>query len=156
MFECLGLQFPHFLILLKGYGNIFFYFFHFKELLKLYVNLLYRFCVTLLFLEIFWLKIICCPSCLKSRQTVFISNSYWSISLLAEVSICAGNSKEKRPLSRSDTFSVAHVQELPWQRVVFTTWYQTGFCGSNLVIQRLKAHTDRTRFGNATRIFSFQ
>jgi hypothetical protein len=31
-----------------------------KELLKLYVNLLYRFCVTL-FLEIFWLKIICCP-----------------------------------------------------------------------------------------------
>jgi hypothetical protein len=32
---------------LKGYGNIFFYY------------LLYRFCV--LFLEIFWLKIICCP-----------------------------------------------------------------------------------------------
>jgi hypothetical protein len=29
------------------------------------------------------------------------------------VSICAGNSKEKRPLPRSDTFSVAHVQELP-------------------------------------------
>jgi hypothetical protein len=58
-------------------------------------------------------------------------------SLLAEVSICAGNSKEKRPLPRSDTFYVAHVQELPWQRVIFTTWYQTGFCGSNLVIQRL-------------------
>jgi hypothetical protein len=37
----------------------------------------------------------------------------FSISLLAEVSICAGNSKEKRPLPRSDTFSVAHVQELP-------------------------------------------
>jgi hypothetical protein len=47
---------------LKGYGNIFFLLFHFnKELLKLYVNLLYRFCVTLLFLEILWLKIICCP-----------------------------------------------------------------------------------------------
>jgi hypothetical protein len=45
--------------------------------------------------------------------------------------------KEKRPLPRSDTFSVAHVQELPWQLVNFTTWYQTGFCGSNLVIQRL-------------------
>jgi hypothetical protein len=32
--------------------------FHLK---KLYINLLYRFCVTLLFLQIFWLKIICCP-----------------------------------------------------------------------------------------------
>jgi hypothetical protein len=42
-------------------------------------------------------------------------------SLLAEVSICAGNSKKKKPLPRSDTFSVAHVQELPWQRVIFTT-----------------------------------
>jgi hypothetical protein len=59
------------------------------------------------------------------------------VSLLAEVSICAGNSKEKRPLPRSDTFSVARMQELPWQRVIFTTWYQTCFCGSNLVIQRL-------------------
>ena len=29
-----------------------------------------------------------------------------NISLLAEVSICAGNSKEKRPLPRSDTSSV--------------------------------------------------
>jgi hypothetical protein len=48
------------LFYLKGYGNIFFLLFHFKELLKLYINLLYRFCVTLLFLEIFWLKIICC------------------------------------------------------------------------------------------------
>jgi hypothetical protein len=38
---------------LKGYGNIFFLLFHLEELLKLYVNLFYRFCVTLLFLEIF-------------------------------------------------------------------------------------------------------
>jgi hypothetical protein len=39
---------------LKGYGNIFFYYFtDLEELLKLYVNLFYRFCVTLLFLEIF-------------------------------------------------------------------------------------------------------
>jgi hypothetical protein len=40
---------------LKGYGNIFFHYFIWKleELLKLYVNLFYRFCVTLLFLEIF-------------------------------------------------------------------------------------------------------
>jgi hypothetical protein len=45
---------------LKG-TEIYFLLFHFKELLKLYVNLLYRFCVTLLFLEIFWLKIICWP-----------------------------------------------------------------------------------------------
>ena len=51
---------------LKGYSNIFnilypfkgiqqyiFLLFHLEELLKLYVNLFYRFCVTLLFLEIF-------------------------------------------------------------------------------------------------------
>jgi hypothetical protein len=46
---------------IKGIRQYIFLLFHFKELLKLYVNLLYRFCVTLLFLEIFWLKIICCP-----------------------------------------------------------------------------------------------
>jgi hypothetical protein len=45
----------------KGIWQYIFLLFHFKELLKLYVNLLHRFCVTLLFLEIFWLKIICCP-----------------------------------------------------------------------------------------------
>jgi hypothetical protein len=45
----------------KGIRQYIFLLFHFKELLKLYINLLYRFCVTLLFLEIFWLKIICCP-----------------------------------------------------------------------------------------------
>jgi hypothetical protein len=39
--------------LLKGYGNDIFLLFHLEELLKLYVNLFYRFCVTLLFLEIF-------------------------------------------------------------------------------------------------------
>jgi hypothetical protein len=44
----------------KGIWQYIFLLFHFQELLKLYVNLLYRFCVTLLFLEIFWLKIICC------------------------------------------------------------------------------------------------
>ena len=38
---------------LKGIRQYIFLLFHFKELLKLYVNLLYRFCVTLLFLEIF-------------------------------------------------------------------------------------------------------
>jgi hypothetical protein len=46
---------------LKGIRQYIFLLFHFKELLKLYVNLLYWCCVTLLFLEIFWLKIICCP-----------------------------------------------------------------------------------------------
>jgi hypothetical protein len=45
----------------KGIRQYIFLLFHFKELLKSYVNLLYRFCVTLLFLEIFWLQIICCP-----------------------------------------------------------------------------------------------
>jgi hypothetical protein len=41
-------------IILKGNGNFFFLLFHLEELLKLiYVNLFYRFCVTLLFLEIF-------------------------------------------------------------------------------------------------------
>ena len=42
-----------------------------------------------------------------------MGENYWQflativiISLLAEVSICAGNSKEKRPLPRSDTSSV--------------------------------------------------
>jgi hypothetical protein len=45
----------------KGIWQYIFLLFHCKELLKLYVNLLYRFCVTILFLEIFWLKIICCP-----------------------------------------------------------------------------------------------
>ena len=38
---------------LKGIRQYIFLLFHFKELLKLYVNVLYRFCVTLLFLEIF-------------------------------------------------------------------------------------------------------
>jgi hypothetical protein len=38
---------------LKGIWQYIFLLFHFKELLKLYVNLFYRFCVTLLFLEIF-------------------------------------------------------------------------------------------------------
>jgi hypothetical protein len=37
----------------KGIRQYIFLLFHFKELLKLYVNLFYRFCVTLLFLEIF-------------------------------------------------------------------------------------------------------
>ena len=37
----------------KGIWQYIFLLFHFKELLKLYVNLFYRFCVTLLFLEIF-------------------------------------------------------------------------------------------------------
>ena len=37
----------------KGIRQYIFLLFHLKELLKLYVNLLYRFCVTLLFLEIF-------------------------------------------------------------------------------------------------------
>jgi hypothetical protein len=40
-------------LFLKGIRQYIFLLFHFKELLKLYVNLLYRFCVTLLFLEIF-------------------------------------------------------------------------------------------------------
>jgi hypothetical protein len=47
--------------LIKGIWQYIFLFFHCKELFKLYVNLLYRFCVTILFLEIFWLKIIYCP-----------------------------------------------------------------------------------------------
>ena len=38
---------------LKGIWQYIFLLFHCKELLKLYVNLLYRFCVTILFLEIF-------------------------------------------------------------------------------------------------------
>jgi hypothetical protein len=50
-----------YVILIKRIWQYIFLLFHFKELLKLYINLLYRFCVTLLFLEIFWLKIICCP-----------------------------------------------------------------------------------------------
>jgi hypothetical protein len=91
--------------ILKGIRQYIFLLFHFKEILKLYVNLLYRFCVT-------WLKIICCPpswinfyligdfSDVISRVThiklhlndqitlslvwkvvrqFFISNSYWSI-----------------------------------------------------------------------------
>jgi hypothetical protein len=37
----------------KGIWQYIFLLFHFKELLKLYVNLFYRFCVTLLFPEIF-------------------------------------------------------------------------------------------------------
>ena len=49
------------LVYIKGIWQYIFLLFHCKELLKLYVNLLYRFCVTILFLEIFWLKIICCP-----------------------------------------------------------------------------------------------
>jgi hypothetical protein len=46
---------------LKGIRQYIFLLFHFKVLLKLYVNLLYWCGVTLLFLEIIWLKIICCP-----------------------------------------------------------------------------------------------
>jgi hypothetical protein len=66
--------------------------------------------------------------------------------------------KEKRPLPRSDTFSVAHVQKLPWQRVMFTTWYQTGFCGSNLEIQRLTVvwrQTNVSRPDKTERLLSF-
>jgi hypothetical protein len=37
----------------KGIQQYIFLLFHLEELLKLYVNLFYRFCVTLLFLEIF-------------------------------------------------------------------------------------------------------
>jgi hypothetical protein len=37
----------------KGIWQYIFLLFHCKELLKLYVNLIYRFCVTILFLEIF-------------------------------------------------------------------------------------------------------
>jgi hypothetical protein len=40
----------------KGIRQYIFLLFHFKEFLKLYVNLFYRFCVTLLFFEIFELK----------------------------------------------------------------------------------------------------
>ena len=40
-------------IFLKGIWQYIFLLFHFKELLKLYVKLFYRFCVTLLFIEIF-------------------------------------------------------------------------------------------------------
>ena len=45
----------HKLIILKfkGIRQYIFLLFHLEELLKLYVNLFYRFCVTLLFLEIF-------------------------------------------------------------------------------------------------------
>ena len=38
---------------IKGIQQYIFLLFHLEELLKLYVNLFYRFCVTLLFLEIF-------------------------------------------------------------------------------------------------------
>ena len=38
---------------LKGIWQYIFLLFHCKKLLKLYVNLFYRFCVTILFLEIF-------------------------------------------------------------------------------------------------------
>ena len=43
-----------------------------------------------------------------SKLIVLIGSANGSVkgSLLAEVSICAGNSKEKRPLPRSDTSSV--------------------------------------------------
>jgi hypothetical protein len=40
-------------LMLKGIQQYIFLLFHLEELLKLYVNLFYRFCVTLLFLEIF-------------------------------------------------------------------------------------------------------
>jgi hypothetical protein len=72
-----------------------------------------------------------------------------SHSLLAEVSICAGKRRRRdlcQPLPGSDTFSVAHVHKLPWQRVIFITWYQTGFCGSNLVIQRLNVVWRQTNY----------
>ena len=39
--------------IIKGIQQYIFLLFHLEELLKLYVNLFYRFCVTLLFLEIF-------------------------------------------------------------------------------------------------------
>jgi hypothetical protein len=39
-------------------------------------------------------------------MTKFLTQGWVQPSLLAEVSICAGNSKEKRPLPRSDTSSV--------------------------------------------------
>ena len=38
---------------IKGIRQYIFLLFHLEEILKLYVNLFYRFCVTLLFLEIF-------------------------------------------------------------------------------------------------------
>jgi hypothetical protein len=38
---------------IKGIRQYIFLLFHLEELLKLYVNLFYRFCVTVLFLEIF-------------------------------------------------------------------------------------------------------
>jgi hypothetical protein len=41
------------IFLFKGIQQYIFLLFHLEELLKLYVNLFYRFCVTLLFLEIF-------------------------------------------------------------------------------------------------------
>jgi hypothetical protein len=44
---------PNRKLLIKGIWQYIFLLFHCKELLKLYVNLLYRFCVTILFLEIF-------------------------------------------------------------------------------------------------------
>jgi hypothetical protein len=40
-------------LMFKGIWQYIFLLFHCKELLKLYVNLIYRFCVTILFLEIF-------------------------------------------------------------------------------------------------------
>ena len=45
------------------------------------------------------------------------------VSLLAEVSICAGNSKEKRPLPRSDTSSVHDRGRV---KPVFKTSSETG------------------------------
>ena len=42
-----------YLAMLKGIQQYIFLLFHLEELLKLYVNLFYRFCVTLLYLEIF-------------------------------------------------------------------------------------------------------
>ena len=46
-------NFPEWKWAFKGIQQYIFLLFHLEELLKLYVNLFYRFCVTLLFLEIF-------------------------------------------------------------------------------------------------------
>ena len=49
----ISLELSTFLLFVKGIRQYIFLLFHLEELLKLYVNLFYRFCVTLLFLDIF-------------------------------------------------------------------------------------------------------